>query len=58
VRKVEIKQFFRILFILTGIGSLWFVPWILVKAWISPLPNTVQEQLNEAIIHGFDGMIV
>jgi CubicO group peptidase (beta-lactamase class C family) len=38
--------------------SLWFVPWILVKAWILPLPNTVQEQVNEAIDHGFDGMIV
>tara|TARA_R110002167_G_scaffold158880_12_gene354281 strand:+ start:2092 stop:3057 length:966 start_codon:yes stop_codon:yes gene_type:complete len=34
------------------------VPWILVKAWILPLPDTLQEQLNEAIGHGFDGMIV
>ena len=38
--------------------SLFFVPWILVKAWILPLPDTVQEQVNEAIDHGFDGMIV
>jgi len=38
--------------------SLFFVPWILVKAWILPLPDTVQEQVNEAIGHGFDGMIV
>jgi D-alanyl-D-alanine carboxypeptidase len=30
----------------------------LVKAWILPLPDTVQEQLDEAIGHGFDGMIV
>jgi CubicO group peptidase (beta-lactamase class C family) len=30
----------------------------LVKAWILPLPDTVQEQLNEAIGHGFDGIIV
>ncbi len=35
-----------------------FVPWILVKAWILPLPDTVQEQVNEAINHGFDGIIV
>tara|TARA_R110002050_G_scaffold264265_3_gene404871 strand:+ start:2667 stop:3635 length:969 start_codon:yes stop_codon:yes gene_type:complete len=34
------------------------VPWILVKAWILPLPNTVQEQLEEGLSHGFDGMIV
>jgi CubicO group peptidase (beta-lactamase class C family) len=34
------------------------VPWILVRAWIKPLPDTVQEQLNEGIEYGFDGMIV
>jgi D-alanyl-D-alanine carboxypeptidase len=38
--------------------SMFFVPWILVKAWILPLPDTIQEQLDEAIGHGFDGMIV
>lgn len=37
---------------------MYFVPWILVKAWILPLPDSVQEQVNEAIGHGFDGMIV
>jgi D-alanyl-D-alanine carboxypeptidase len=46
-----------ILFIGTAI-SMFFVPWILVKAWILPLPDTVQEQVNEAIGYGFDGMIV
>jgi len=46
-----------ILFIGTAI-SMFFVPWILVKAWILPLPDTVQEQVYEAIGHGFDGMIV
>ena len=38
--------------------SMFFVPWILVKAWILPLPDTIQEQVEEAIGHGFDGMIV
>jgi CubicO group peptidase (beta-lactamase class C family) len=56
--KKKVKQILRIIFILASIASLWFVPWILVKAWIMPLPNTVQEQLNEAIGYGFDGMIV
>jgi len=46
-----------LLFVGTAI-SLFFVPWPLVKAWILPLPNTVQEQLDEAIGHGFDGMVV
>lgn len=54
----QIKGIFRILFIIASISSLYFVPWILVKAWILPLPDTVQEQLKEAIDHGFDGMIV
>lgn len=45
--------------LLTGTAiSLFFVPWLLVKAWILPLPNTVQGQLDQAIDHGFDGMIV
>jgi len=52
------KQILRIVFILASIGSLAFVPWILVKAWVLPLPGTIQEQVNEAIGHGFDGMIV
>lgn len=52
------KQILRILFIMASISSLYFVPWILVKAWILPLPDTVQEQLNQGIGHGFDGMIV
>ena len=46
-----------VLFIGT-ITSMFFVPWILVWAWILPLPDTVQEQVNEAINHGFDGIIV
>ena len=46
-----------LLFTATAI-SLFFVPWILVKAWILPLPDTVQEQVDEAIGYGFDGMIV
>jgi CubicO group peptidase (beta-lactamase class C family) len=56
--KKQIKRILRIAFILASIGSLYFVPWILVKAWIVPLPDTVQEQLDEAIGYGFDGMIV
>lgn len=48
----------RILFIMASLGSLYFVPWVIVRAWITPLPNTVQEQVNEAIGFGLDGMIV
>ncbi len=52
------RNIFRIL-LFTGTSiSLFFVPWLLVKAWILPLPDSVQEQLDEAIGHGFEGMIV
>jgi len=56
--KNQTKQILRIVFIMASIGSLWFVPWIVVKAWILPLPDTIQEQANDAIDYGFDGMIV
>jgi D-alanyl-D-alanine carboxypeptidase len=58
MKKNKFIQILRIVFVLASIASLWFVPWILVKAWILPLPDTIQEQLNEGIEHGFDGMIV
>lgn len=44
--------------IVASLFSLFFVPWLLVKAWILPLPDTIQEQLDEAVSHGFDGIIV
>lgn len=54
----SLRRILRIVFIVASIGSLYFVPWILVKAWILPLPDTIQEQLEEGIGYGFDGMIV
>ncbi|OEK04020.1 serine hydrolase domain-containing protein [Roseivirga misakiensis] len=56
--KKKTKKVLKAIFILVSIGSLFFVPWLLVKAWILPLPDTVQEQLDEAIGHGFEGMVV
>ncbi len=58
MKKNKTKRILRIVFIIASISSLYFVPWILVKAWIRPVPDTVQEQLDEAIGYGFDGMIV
>ena len=37
---------------------MYFVPWPIVKAWIMPLPNTIQEQVDKAADYGFDGIIV
>lgn len=52
------KLILRITLLTTTVISLFFVPWILVWAWMLPLPDTIQEQVNEAIEHGFDGVIV
>ena len=52
------KFAFRIVLLLGTVISLYFVPWLLVKAWLLPLPDSVQQQVDEAIDHGFDGMIV
>ena len=35
-----------------------FPPWDAVWAWLAPLPDTVQAQVEEAIEHGLDGIIV
>ncbi|MGB5929476.1 MAG: serine hydrolase domain-containing protein, partial [Cyclobacteriaceae bacterium] len=56
--KERSKQLLRIGLAVGTVASLYFVPWPLVWAWILPLPDTVQEQLDEGISHGFDGMIV
>ena len=35
-----------------------FVPWIAARAYLAPLPDTVQEQVNDAIGYRLDGIIV
>jgi CubicO group peptidase (beta-lactamase class C family) len=56
--KKNTKRILRLVLLVGTVVSLYFVPWMLVKAWILPLPNTVQEQVDEAIDYGFDGMVV
>ena len=52
-------QFIVRLALLVGtLISLAFVPWLLVKAWILPLPDSLQQQADQAISHGLDGIIV
>lgn len=52
------KNLLRLLLLLGTIISLFFVPWIIVKAWILPLPKTIDAQLEQALNLGFDGIIV
>lgn len=35
-----------------------FPPWDGILAWIQPLPDTVQQQVEQAVDHGLDGIIV
>ena len=51
-------RFIRIILFVSTITSLFFVPWVIVDAWIMPLPDSVQEQVNSATTYGFDGVIV
>ena len=37
--------------------SLFFVPWLLLIAWLQPLPTSLQSQLDLASDYGFDGAI-
>lgn len=35
-----------------------FIPWVLVRLLLAPLPDTVQEEVNRATRYGLDGIIV
>jgi len=54
----KLKLVIRILLFLGTVISLYFVPWPIVIAWIKPLPNNIQEQVNKAADYGFDGIVV
>lgn len=56
--KKKSKMVAKILLLLGTAVSLYFVPWPIVNAWLKPLPDTVQEQVNKAVDYGFDGIIV
>jgi len=56
--KKKSKRIIRILLFLGTVISLYFVPWPIVTAWIKPLPNTVQEQVDKSADYGFDGIVI
>lgn len=56
--KSKLKLVIRILLFLGTVMSLYFVPWPIVFAWIKPLSNNIQEQVNKAAEYGFDGIVV
>src|SRR6056297_2576800 len=58
MNKKKKTRLIRITLFVATVLSLFFVPWILVWTWMQPLPDTVQEQVDDAIELGFEGMIV
>ncbi len=55
----RIVQILRIIMPIVGlICIVVFSPWDIIWAWITPTPDTVQEQVDDAIGHGLDGIIV
>jgi CubicO group peptidase (beta-lactamase class C family) len=52
------RQVIRIVLLIGTAISLYFVPWPIVKARIKPLPDSVQEQVDDALDMGFDGIVV
>lgn len=56
--KHQTTRIIRVVLFVGTVIFLYFVPWVLVRAWLKPLPATIQEQVNEAIDLGFDGIIV
>ena len=57
--KTRIAQSLRIIMPIVGIICIVvFSPWDGIWAWAAPFPDTVQQQVNDAIGHGLDGIIV
>ena len=58
-KKNRTIRILRMIMIPVGIVSIVvFPPWDGIWAWIKPLPDTVQDQVDDAIGHGLDGIIV
>jgi D-alanyl-D-alanine carboxypeptidase len=53
------KRLLRIVIpIIAIICTVIFTPWVMVRAWLAPLPDTIQEQLDDALDYKLDGIIV
>ncbi|NII09502.1 serine hydrolase domain-containing protein [Oleiagrimonas sp. C23AA] len=59
---VDKKRIIRILRVVMPLVALVCIvtlpPWAGIKAWLSPLPDSVQQQVDDAVHDGLDGVIV
>lgn len=52
-------RFLRFLMPVVGLScAALFTPWNIVTAWLAPLPDSIQQQLEDAIAHDLDSIIV
>lgn len=59
LNKTRTVRLLRIIMpIVAVVSAVIFVPWNAALLWIAPLPDTVQEQLDDAVDRGLDGVIV
>lgn len=58
MRKQRAKKIFRVVLFVGTFISLLYVPWPILWAWVLPLSDTVQEEVQDATEHGFAGVIV
>jgi CubicO group peptidase (beta-lactamase class C family) len=58
-KKKRVVRILRIIMPIVAITCIIiFPPWDAIWAWLEPLPDTVQEQVDDSIDHGLDGIIV
>lgn len=58
-RKKRILLVLRIVMPLVALACVViFPPWKGIRAWLAPLPDTVQEQVEDGVEAGLDGLIV
>ncbi|RZK41050.1 MAG: class A beta-lactamase-related serine hydrolase [Pedobacter sp.] len=53
------RQILRIFLPLVAVAcAVLFIPWTTLRLWISPLPSTVQKQVEQGVDYGLNGIIV
>ncbi|MBO6525192.1 MAG: beta-lactamase family protein [Balneolaceae bacterium] len=52
------KTYLRIFLLVATLISLLFVPWDLLRVWLTPKSDNIQEQVNTAIEMGLDAIII
>lgn len=57
MKMAKVVRVLRGTFLALSLCSLYFVPWPIVRVWLSPIPDSLQEQVDQGRDFGFDGII-